>query len=57
MTGVRTKREQDRDGGHLVLDSRRQASGAIAYVGKEHLSAERIRDLWELRHSDTFVSV
>jgi pilus assembly protein CpaE len=33
------------------------ASGAIAYVSKEHLSADRLRELWERRHSGTFTSV
>jgi DNA-binding NarL/FixJ family response regulator len=33
------------------------ASGAIAYVSKEHLSAATIRDLWEARRSGVFTSV
>jgi two-component system, NarL family, invasion response regulator UvrY len=33
------------------------ASGAIAYVSKEHLSAATIRDLWNGRQSGAFVSV
>ena len=33
------------------------ASGAIAYVSKEHLSAATIRDLWEARQSGVFVSL
>lgn len=33
------------------------ASGAIAYVSKEHLSAATIRELWERRQSGVFVSV
>ncbi len=32
------------------------ASGAIAYVSKEHLSATTIRELWEARQSGAFVS-
>ena len=32
------------------------ASGAIAYVSKEHLSAATIRELWEARQSGAFVS-
>jgi DNA-binding NarL/FixJ family response regulator len=32
------------------------ASGAIAYVSKEHLSAATIRELWETRQSGAFVS-
>jgi two-component system, NarL family, invasion response regulator UvrY len=32
------------------------ASGAIAYVSKEHLSAATIRDLWDARSSGVFVS-
>jgi DNA-binding NarL/FixJ family response regulator len=32
------------------------ASGAIAYVSKEHLSAATIRELWEGRRSGAFVS-
>ena len=32
------------------------ASGAIAYVSKEHLAADTIRDLWDTRDSGTFVS-
>ena len=43
------------DAKDLPTDAR--ASGAIAYVSKEHLSAQRLRDLWERRHSGTFVSV
>jgi two-component system, NarL family, invasion response regulator UvrY len=33
------------------------ASGAIAYVSKEHLSAATIRELWEARQSGVFTSV
>jgi DNA-binding NarL/FixJ family response regulator len=33
------------------------ASGAIAYVSKEHLSADTIRALWAGRKSGVFVSV
>ena len=32
------------------------ASGAIAYVSKEHLAADTIRELWETRTSGEFVS-
>jgi two-component system, NarL family, invasion response regulator UvrY len=32
------------------------ASGAIAYVSKEHLSASTILELWEARQSGAFVS-
>ena len=32
------------------------ASGAIAYVSKEHLAADTIRELWETRTSGHFVS-
>jgi two-component system, NarL family, invasion response regulator UvrY len=32
------------------------ASGAIAYVSKEHLSAAAIRELWDGRRSGVFVS-
>jgi DNA-binding NarL/FixJ family response regulator len=32
------------------------ASGAIAYVSKEHLAADTIRELWETRTSGNFVS-
>ena len=32
------------------------ASGAIAYVSKEHLAADTIRDLWDRRDSGTFTS-
>ena len=32
------------------------ASGAIAYVSKEHLSAATIRDLWDRRTSGVFTS-
>jgi pilus assembly protein CpaE len=32
------------------------ASGAIAYVSKEHLSAATIRDLWDCRTSGVFTS-
>lgn len=31
-------------------------SGAIAYVSKEHLAADTIRELWETRTSGNFVS-
>ena len=33
------------------------ASGAIAYVSKEHLSADALRTLWDLRASGTFQSL
>jgi len=32
------------------------ASGAIAYVSKEHLAADTIRELWDARASGHFVS-
>lgn len=32
------------------------ASGAIAYVSKEHLAADTIRNLWNSRDSGTFTS-
>jgi pilus assembly protein CpaE len=32
------------------------SSGAIAYVSKEHLAADTLRQLWETRDSGTFVS-
>ena len=32
------------------------ASGAIAYVSKEHLAADTIRELWDTRTSGEFVS-
>jgi two-component system, NarL family, invasion response regulator UvrY len=32
------------------------ASGAIAYVSKEHLAADTLRRLWDTRDSGTFVS-
>jgi len=33
------------------------SSGAIAYVSKEHLSADALRTLWDLRASGTFQSL
>ena len=33
------------------------SSGAIAYVSKEHLSADALRQLWDLRASGTFQSL
>ncbi len=33
------------------------SSGAIAYVSKEHLSADALRRLWDLRASGTFQSL
>jgi two-component system response regulator DegU len=38
------------------LPAEAAASGAIAYVSKEHLAADTIRDLWETRTSGTFTS-
>ena len=38
------------------LPAEAAASGAIAYVSKEHLAADTIRDLWDARDSGTFVS-
>ena len=38
------------------LPAEAAASGAIAYVSKEHLAADTIRDLWETRTSGNFVS-
>ena len=38
------------------LPAEAAASGAIAYVSKEHLAADTIRDLWDTRDSGTFVS-
>ncbi len=32
------------------------ASGAIAYVSKEHLAADTLRQLWDARGSGTFIS-
>ena len=39
------------------LPAEAAASGAIAYVSKEHLSAAAIQELWNTRQSGTFVSV
>jgi DNA-binding NarL/FixJ family response regulator len=38
------------------LPAEAAASGAIAYVSKEHLAADTIRELWEKRTSGDFVS-
>jgi DNA-binding NarL/FixJ family response regulator len=38
------------------LPAEAAASGAIAYVSKEHLAADTIRELWETRTSGHFVS-
>jgi len=38
------------------LPAEAAASGAIAYVSKEHLAADTIRDLWDARDSGTFDS-
>ena len=38
------------------LPAEAAASGAIAYVSKEHLAADTIRELWETRTSGEFVS-
>jgi len=38
------------------LPAEAAASGAIAYVSKEHLAADTIRDLWATRTSGTFTS-
>jgi two-component system, NarL family, invasion response regulator UvrY len=38
------------------LPSGAASSGAIAYVSKEHLAADTIRELWETRTSGEFVS-
>jgi two-component system, NarL family, invasion response regulator UvrY len=38
------------------LPAEAAASGAIAYVSKEHLAADTIRDLWDARASGQFVS-
>ena len=38
------------------LPAEAAASGAIAYVSKEHLAADTIRDLWNAKDSGTFTS-
>lgn len=38
------------------LPAEAAASGAIAYVSKEHLAADTILELWETRASGNFVS-
>jgi DNA-binding NarL/FixJ family response regulator len=38
------------------LPAEAAASGAIAYVSKEHLAADTIRELWDARDSGHFVS-
>jgi DNA-binding NarL/FixJ family response regulator len=38
------------------LPAEAAASGAIAYVSKEHLAADTIRELWDTRASGQFVS-
>jgi DNA-binding NarL/FixJ family response regulator len=38
------------------LPAEAAASGAIAYVSKEHLAADTIRELWDSRESGMFVS-
>ena len=38
------------------LPAEAAASGAIAYVSKEHLAADTLRELWETRTSGEFVS-
>jgi DNA-binding NarL/FixJ family response regulator len=38
------------------LPAEAAASGAIAYVSKEHLAADTIRELWEARASGHFAS-
>ena len=38
------------------LPAEAAASGAIAYVSKEHLAADTIRELWDARASGHFVS-
>jgi DNA-binding NarL/FixJ family response regulator len=38
------------------LPAEAAASGAIAYVSKEHLAADTIRELWDTRASGHFVS-
>ena len=38
------------------LPAEAAASGAIAYVSKEHLAADTIRELWDSRDSGMFVS-
>jgi hypothetical protein len=38
-------------------DADAAASGAIAYVSKEHLSAAAIQSLWSARQPGAFVSV
>jgi two-component system, NarL family, invasion response regulator UvrY len=38
------------------LPAEAAASGAIAYVSKEHLAADTIRELWDARTSGQFVS-
>jgi len=38
------------------LPAEAATSGAIAYVSKEHLAAETLRELWDARDSRVFVS-
>jgi two-component system, NarL family, invasion response regulator UvrY len=38
------------------LPAEAAVSGAIAYVSKEHLAADTLRQLWDTRDSGTFVS-
>jgi two-component system, NarL family, invasion response regulator UvrY len=38
------------------LPAEAAVSGAIAYVSKEHLAADTIRELWDSRDSGVFVS-
>ena len=38
------------------LPAEAASSGAIAYVSKEHLAAETLRELWDARDSRVFVS-
>ncbi|MBO0877988.1 MAG: response regulator transcription factor [Pseudonocardia sp.] len=38
------------------LPAEAAASGAIAYVSKEHLAADTLRELWDTRTSGEFVS-
>ena len=38
------------------LPAEAASSGAIAYVSKEHLAAETLRELWDARDSRVFAS-
>ena len=38
------------------LPAEATTSGAIAYISKEHLAAETLRELWDARYSRVFVS-